>query len=80
MTFNETIKSVPELISVKGKKYWITRTSEAAYIVPFAGGKPLTPETGNKRIKPGALVSVKEDGSVSAICIDGKERVVKLEK
>ena len=80
VTFNETIKSVPELISVKGKKYWITRTSEAAYIVPFAGGKPLTPETGNKRIKPGALVSVKEDGSVSAICIDGKERVVKLEK
>ena len=76
----ETVKRIPELIAVGDSRYWIARTSVAAYIIPFEGGKPVSPLEGDKRLRPEADIKTVKDGSVSAVCLDGKERTVKLTK
>ena len=73
-----SVKSLPELLTVKGKKYWIVRTSVRTLIYPFEGGEPLTRADGDKMIRPDSGITVRKDGSVSALCYDGKERVLKL--
>lgn len=73
----ETIMSLPELITVKNKKYWAVRTSVQTLIYDFMGGEPLTTLTGDKRISPDSEIQVK-DGSISATSLDGKVRNVKL--
>ncbi|MGM9740137.1 MAG: hypothetical protein ACI3ZP_05985 [Candidatus Cryptobacteroides sp.] len=80
ISLNETVKQLPELISSAGVSYWLARTSEAAYIFPFEGGEPLSPLTGDKRLRPDATVTAVKDGIVSAVCLDGKERNIKLTK
>ena len=77
---DETVKQLPELLSVGDVKYWIMRTSVAAYIVPFEGGKPLSPADGDKRIRPDAEITSVKAGSVTAVCLDGRERTIKLTK
>ena len=74
----DTIKSLPELIKVKGKRYWAIRTSVRVVFYGFDGGKPVFDPQGDKMIRPDSKINVRDDGSVSAICYDGKERVVKL--
>ena len=77
---DETVKQLPELLSVGDVTYWIMRTSVAAYIVPFEGGKPLSPADGDKRIRPDAEITSVKAGSVTAVCLDGRERTIKLTK
>ena len=77
---NETVKQLPEFLSVGGVNYWLVRTSEAAYLLPQEGGAPLSPSSGDKRLRPDAEVKTVKDGIVSAVCLDGRERTIKLTK
>ena len=77
ITSSETIKSLPELVEAGGKKYWAVRTSVQTLIYPFNGGEPLTKLSGDKMIRPDSEINVK-DGTISATCLDGKVRNVKL--
>lgn len=77
ITSTETIKSLPQLVEAGGKKYWAVRTSVQTLIYPFMGGEPLTKLSGDKMIRPDSEITVK-DGTVSATCLDGKVRNVKL--
>lgn len=74
----ETIKSLPELLRVKGKRFWVVRTSVRTVIYGFDGGNPVYNPGGNKMLRPDAKIKVNDNGSVSALCHDGKERVLKL--
>ena len=74
----ETIKSLPELLRVKGKRFWVVRTSVRTVVYGFDGGTPVYNPAGNKMIRPDAKVNVNENGSVTALCYDGKERALKL--
>ena len=74
----ETIKSLPELLRVKGKRFWVVRTSVRTVIYGFDGGSPVYNPGGNKMLRPDAKIKVNDNGSVSALCQDGKERVLKL--
>ena len=74
----ETVKDLPSLIEVKGKKYWIVRTSIRTLIYPFNGGDTLTKADGDKMIRPDAELTVTPKGTLSAACYDGKVREIKL--
>ena len=74
----ETIKSLPELLRVKGKRFWVVRTSVRTVIYGFDGGSPVYNPGGNKMLSPDAKIKVNDKGSVTALCQDGKERVLKL--
>ncbi|MCQ2147745.1 MAG: hypothetical protein MJZ16_09545, partial [Bacteroidales bacterium] len=78
ITSTETIKSLPELLEVKGKKYWVVRTGLQTQIYGFNGGEPLTKNEGDKMIRPDSQINVDEKGNISAICYDGKERNIKF--
>ncbi len=78
ITSDETIKSLPELLKVKGKRYWVVRTSVRTLVFGADGGKPVLNPSGNKTIRPDAQLKPNEDGTVSALCYDGKERSLKL--
>ena len=77
ITCKETIKGLPELLEVKGTRYWVVRTSLQTRIYPFNGGEPLTKGTGNKMIRPESEITI-DGGSVQAVCYDGKTRNIKL--
>ena len=77
---NETVKQLPEFLSVGGVNYWLVRTSEAAYLLPQEGGAPLSPSSGDKRLRPDAEVKTVKDGIVSAVFLDGRERTIKFTK
>ena len=76
----ETIKSLPELLKVGGKDYWVVRTSIQTLIFPFYGGEPVTDFDGNSKIKPDSDVNVVDAATVQVICYDGKSRNIKLVK
>ena len=73
----ETVKNLPELLELKGKRYWVVRTSIETLIYPFEGGEPLFKADGGKMLKPDALLTPTSKG-VSAECYDGKTREIKL--
>jgi hypothetical protein len=73
----ETVKNLPELLEVKGKNYWVVRTSVRTLVYPFAGGEPLVKEEGNKMLRPDAELKVTSKG-VSGECYDGRNREFKL--
>ncbi len=75
---DETIKSLPELLKVKGKRYWVVRTSVRTLVYGANGGTPVLNPSGNKMIRPDATLKSNEDGTISALCYDGKERSLKL--
>lgn len=75
---NETIKALPERITVGGKSFWVVRTSIQTLIYPFVGGEPLSVFEGDKRIRPDSEVKVLDITSVEVECYDGKHRTVKL--
>ncbi len=77
ITCKETIKGLPELLEVKGTKYWVVRTSLQTLIFPFDGGESLTKGTGNRMIRPESAITV-DGGNVQAVCYDGKTRNIKL--
>ena len=73
----ETVKSLPELVEVNGKSYWVVRTSVRSLVYGFYGGDPLTRDEGGKMIKPDSPVTPKGKG-VTVECYDGKTRDIKL--
>jgi len=79
ISLKETIKCLPELLEVRGKKYWVVRTSIQTLIYPFGGGEPLTRAEGDKMIRPDSPVQAGENGAVTVTCLDGKQRKIKLQ-
>ena len=75
---NNTIKSLPERLTVGGKDVWVVRTSMQTLIYPFYGGKPLNSFKGDEMILPNSKITVKEKFTVEVDCYDGKKRTVKL--
>lgn len=73
----ETVKNLPELLELKGKRYWVVRTSIQTLIYPFEGGEPLFKAEGGKMLKPDAVLVPSSKG-VNAECYDGKTREIKL--
>lgn len=74
----ETIKALPELITVGGKSFWVVRTSIQTLIFPFVGGEPVTKFEGDRKIRPDSPVTVHDVTSVEVECYDGHSRTVKL--
>ena len=73
----ETIKKLPELLEVNGIRYWVVRTSECTRIYSFEGGEQLTHGSGDKRIRPDAIIEISAKGTLSAVCLDGKTRNIR---
>ena len=48
----ETIKGLPERLTVKGSDFWVVRTSVQTLIFPFYGGEPVTDFSGDRKIRP----------------------------
>ena len=80
ITADETIKTLPELLEIKGTRYWVVRTSIRTLVFPFMGGEALTKGEGSKMIRNDSEITPKENGTISAICVDGKERSFKLQQ
>ena len=74
----ETIKSLPERISVGGSSFWVVRTSVQTLIYPFYGGEPLTKFSGDQMIRPDSEIKVVDGTTVETVCYDGKRRTVKV--
>ena len=75
---SETIKSLPEKITVGGNSYWVVRTSVQTLIYPFYGGAPLTSFEGDQMIRPDSEIKIIDGTAVEVACYDGKRRTVKL--
>jgi len=75
---SETIKSLPEKITVGGSSFWVVRTSLQTLVYPFYGGDPLTTFEGDQMIRPDSEVKAVDGTTVEAVCYDGKRRTVKL--
>ena len=74
----ETVKALPEKITVGGNSYWVVRTSIQTLIYPFYGGEVLTAFKGDQMIRPDSNVKVVDGTTVEVTCYDGKVRTVKL--
>ena len=74
----ETIKALPERITVGGNSFWVVRTSIQSLIYPFYGGEPLTAFKGDQMIRPDSDVKAVDGTTVEVTCYDGKKRTVKL--
>jgi len=75
---SETIKSLPELMEISGKRYWVVRTSRQTLLFPFNGGETLIQGEGEKMIRPDSQLEVTDKGAVKAKCYDGKDRTFKI--
>ena len=73
----ETVKQLPELLEIKGKRYWVVRTSIRTLVYGFEGGEPLTKDEGGKMIRPDSEIAPSSRG-LSVECYDGKTRDIKL--
>lgn len=74
----ETVKNLPERLTVGGSSFWVVRTSIQTLIYPFYGGEPLTAFTGNQMIRPDSAVKAVDGSTVEFTCYDGKVRTAKL--
>ena len=72
----ETIKALPERITVGGNSFWVVRTSLRTEIFPFYGGDPLTGFEGDQMIRPDSEIKVVDGTTVEAVCYDGRSRTV----
>lgn len=80
ITANETIKALPQRLTVGGKDFWIVRTSIQTLIYPFYGGEPVTVFEGNAMIRPDSEVKVVDGTSVQVTNYDGKTKTISLAK
>lgn len=78
ITASETIKNLPEKITVGGNIFWVVRTSLQTLIYPFYGGEPLTIFEGDKMIRQDSAVKALDATTVEFTCYDGKVRTLKL--
>ena len=74
----ETIKALPERISVGGNSFWVVRTSIQTLVYPFYGGEPLTVFKGDQMIRPDSDIKILDGMTVEVACYDGKRRTVKI--
>ena len=74
----ETVKSLPEKITVGGNDYWVVRTSVQTLIYPFYGGEPAVVLEGDSKIRPESEVKVLDATSVQVSCYNGTTRTLKL--
>lgn len=74
----ETVKALPERITVGGNSFWVVRTSIQTLIYPFYGGEVITTFKGDQMIRPDSTVKVVDGTTVEVTCYDGKVRTVKL--
>jgi hypothetical protein len=74
----ETIKALPERISVGGNSFWVVRTSIQTLIYPFYGGEPFTVFKGDQMIRPDSDIKIIDGMTVEVACYDGKRRTVKI--
>ena len=63
---------------MKGKKYWVVRTSIRTLLYGFDGGDPVTRDEGGKMIRPDSPVTPSSRG-ITVECYDGKTRELKLQ-
>jgi hypothetical protein len=75
---NNTVKSLPELLSVGDAKVWVVRTFMQTLIYPFEGGSPLNELEGDRMILPTAEIKLKNATTLEARCYDGKTRTVRI--
>lgn len=80
ITSEETIKSLPERLTLGGKDFWIVRTSIQTLIFPFYGGEPLTVFDGDSKIRPDSEVKAVDGTAVQVTSYDGKTRTIKIIK
>ena len=73
----ETVKQLPELLEINGKRYWAVRTSIRTLVYGFDGGDPLTSDEGGKMIRPDSELTPNSRG-LTVECYDGKTRDIKL--
>lgn len=73
----ETVKSLPELLEIRGKRYWAVRTSIRTLVYGFDGGDPLTRDEGGKMIRPDSPLTPSSRG-LTVECYDGRTRDIKL--
>ena len=78
ITVGETIKDLPERITMGGVSFWVVRTSIQTLIYPFYGGEPLTVFKEDQMIRPDSEVKVVDGTTVEVECYDGKHRTVKV--
>ena len=74
----ETVKSLPERITVGGKDFWVVRTSVQTLIYPFYGGEPVVVLEGDDKVRPDSEVKILDATSVQVNCYNGKTRTLKL--
>ena len=74
----ETVKSLPERLTVGGKDFWVVRTSVQTLIYPFYGGDPVVTLEGDNKIRPDSEVKILDATSVQVSCYNGKTRTVKI--
>ena len=74
----ETVKSLPEKLTVGGKDFWVVRTSVQTLIYPFYGGEPVVSLEGDSKIRPDSEVKALDETSVQVNCYNGKTRTLKL--
>ena len=77
ITAGETIKALPERLTIKGSDFWVVRTSRQTLIFPFYGGEPISDFSGDRMIRPDSKVVI-DGNSVKVDCYDGKTRTVRL--
>ena len=80
ITAKETIKALPQRLTVSGKDFWVVRTSIQTLIFPFYGGEPLTVFEGNAMIRPDSEVKVVDGTSIQITNYDGKTKTISLVK
>ena len=80
ITASETIKNLPEKLTVGGSTFWVVRTSIQTLVYPFYGGEPLTMFTGNQMIRPDSTVKAIDDTTIDFTCYDGKVRTLKIKE
>ena len=74
---DEKIISLPELLKLGGKSYWAVRTAVQTMIYPFYGGEAVYAQQGAKAIRRDSSLDT-SDGTLKAVCNDGKTRNIKL--
>lgn len=74
---DDTIISLPELVTVKDKDWYVVRTAAKALVYPLEGGAPKISGKGGKAISPNSTIFAEKNG-IRVTCVDGKERILKL--
>ena len=76
---DEKIIALPELLRLGDKSYWAIRTAVQIQIFPFNGGEAVYCQSGAKSIRRDSSLEALGDGTLRAVCNDGKTRNLKIQ-